>query len=75
MKEIKAIPSRVYWALSTLIEMIILFFMTIGGFGKPSDSLTREDIDNIRHKRKFDHNGNDYKYKGKRDSSRFYMGG
>lgn len=55
--------------------MIMLFVYSIFYMGKPSDTLTREDIDNIRHKRKANHNGNDWNYKGKRGDSRFYMGG
>ena len=55
--------------------MILLFFLSILYLNKPSDSLTRDDIDNIRHKRKPDQNGNDHRYKGKRSESRFYMGG
>ena len=41
MDEIKAIPKKAYYALAACIEMILLFFYTITGFGKPSDSLTR----------------------------------
>ena len=55
--------------------MIILFFVTIVGLGKPSNSLTRQDIDNIRNRKKLDQNGNDHNYRGKRNSERFYMGG
>ena len=34
--------------------------------GKPSDTLSREDIDNMRRGKKPSHNGNDYNYKGSR---------
>ena len=33
---------------------------------QPSDSLSREDIENMRRGRKGGHNGNDFNYKGKR---------
>lgn len=55
--------------------MILLFIYSIFFLNKPSDTLDREDIDNIRHKRRPGHNGNDYRYKGSRGSSRLYMGG
>ena len=41
MDDIKAVPKKVYYFFTTLIEMILLFFYTIGGFGKPSDTLSR----------------------------------
>lgn len=75
MNTLKAAPSRLYYFIAALIEMILLFFYSILYLNKPSDSLTREDIDDIRHKRKPSNSGNDWKYKGKRSSDRFYMGG
>ncbi len=33
---------------------------------QPSDSLSRDDIENMRRGRKGGHNGNDFNYKGKR---------
>lgn len=76
MDQIKAAPRRVYHFLTSVIEMILLFFYSIIYLTKPSDSLTRNDIDDIRHKRKpGSHNGNDMNYKGKRSDCRFYMGG
>jgi hypothetical protein len=33
---------------------------------KPSESLTREDIENMRRGRKSSNNGNDWRYSGKR---------
>lgn len=85
MDQVKAIPSRLYWFLSGIIEMILLFFLSIFKLNKPSDSLTNEDISNIRRGNKPDgHNGNDHRYGGKRGmflcdmllgSTRMYMGG
>jgi hypothetical protein len=66
MDTIKTAPRKVYYFIAALIEMILLFFYSILYMGKPSDTLTREDIDGIRHKRRPDPNGNDYSYRGKR---------
>ena len=75
MEEIKTAPKRLYFMVAAIIEMLLLFFYSIFYLNKPSGSLTNEDINDIRHKRKSNNNGNDWKYQGKRGSSRFYMGG
>jgi hypothetical protein len=46
--------------------MILIFLLSIFKMGKPSDTLSREDIDNMRRGKKPSHNGNDYNYKGSR---------
>lgn len=75
MDGIKTAPKRVYYFIAALIEMLLLFFYSILYLNKPSDMLTREDIDNIRHKKRPGDNGNDWRYKGKRCDTRVYMGG
>ncbi len=40
--------------------------MSLIGMSKPSESLTREDIENMRRGRKSSNNGNDWRYGGKR---------
>jgi hypothetical protein len=52
--------------ISGLIEAIIIFFMSFIHLSQPSDSLSRDDIENMRRGRKGGHNGNDFNYKGKR---------
>lgn len=52
MEEIKTAPKRLYFMISYIIEMILLFFYSIIYMNKPSGSLSNEDINNIRHKRK-----------------------
>lgn len=52
MEEIKTAPRRLYFMISYIIEMLLLFFYSIVYMNKPSGSLTKEDIDDIRHKRK-----------------------
>lgn len=42
---------------------------------KPSDALSLDDLDDIRHGRPPRNNGNDWKYKGKRSSNRLPLGG
>lgn len=75
MDSIKTAPRRLYYFVASLIEMILLFFLSIVYLNKPSDTLTQEDIDGIRHKRRPKDNGNDWRYKGKRSDNRVYMGG
>lgn len=75
MKELKEVPKKGYWFMLTLIDMILLFIYSIFNLTKPSDSLTRDDIDSIRRNRYQKYNGNDMHYKGKRGSQRVYMGG
>lgn len=64
-----------YYFFASLLEMLLLFFYSIIYMTKPSDTLSRGDLDDIRHRRKPDNNGNDWKYRGGRGESRFYMGG
>lgn len=52
MEEIKTAPRRLYFMISYIIEMLMLFFYSVIYMNKPSGSLTNEDIDNIRRKRK-----------------------
>lgn len=75
MDSLKSVPRRLYFFIGFVVEMLMLFVLSIIYMTKPSDSLTREDIDHIRHKRKPSQNGNNYNYKGKRSDNRFYMGG
>ncbi len=75
MDSLKSVPRRLYFFIGFVVEMVMLFVLSIIYMTKPSDSLTREDIDHIRHKRKPSQNGNNYNYKGKRSDNRFYMGG
>jgi hypothetical protein len=61
------VPSKVYWFFSALIELILIFFLSIFKLNKPSDSLSREDITDMRRgKPPTGHNGNDFRYKGSR---------
>jgi hypothetical protein len=47
--------------------MLLIFFLSIFKLSKPSDSLTRDDINNIRRGNNPDgHNGNDFRYRGSR---------
>ncbi len=48
MEELKAVPRKGYWFLLTLIDMILLFIYSIFNLTKPSDALTRDEIDSIR---------------------------
>lgn len=67
MERIRQVPSRLYWFLSGIIEMILIFFLSIVKLSKPSDSLNSDDIRNIRRgKNPYGHNGNDYTYRGSR---------
>ena len=66
METIKSAPTRLYWLISGILEAILIFFMSFVHLSQPSDSLSRDDIENIRRGRKGDNNGNDYKYRGKR---------
>lgn len=75
MEGLKSVPKKGYWLLLTLFDMLMLFIYSIFNLTKPSDSLTREDIDSIRRNRSQRYNGNDMHYKGKRGSQRVYMGG
>jgi hypothetical protein len=52
-----------------------LFIYSIFYLSKPSETLDSSDIDDIRHRRRPPHNGNDWRYKGKRSTSKLYMGG
>ena len=74
MERIRQVPSRLYWFLSGLIEMILIFFLSIVKLSKPSDTLNSDDIRNIRRGRNPDgHNGNDYTYRGSRSNSFIYL--
>lgn len=64
-------PSRVYWFLSGIIEMILLFFLSAFKLNKPSDTLSREDISAMRRGNNPRNNGNDYNYRGSRGRSHF----
>ena len=75
MEELKAVPRKIYWFVLGLIDMILIFFYSIFNLTKPSDTLTREDVDRLRRNRPPTDSGNDYRYKGKRSSQRVYMGG
>lgn len=77
MESIRQVPSKLYWFLSGIIEMILIFFLSIFKLSKPSDSLNSDDIRNIRRGRNpKGHNGNDYTYRGSRGTfcinTRFY---
>jgi hypothetical protein len=59
-----------YWFLSAIVEMILIFFLSIIKLNKPSDSLTREDINTMRRgNQPGGHNGNDWRYRGGRGNS------
>lgn len=77
MDQIRTAPKRAYHFVTSIIEMILLFFYSIFYLTKPSDSLNKDDIDDIRHQRKpgGSSNGNDFNYRGKRSDCKFYMGG
>ena len=75
MEGIKAVPSRIYYFVAAIIEMLILFVFSMVKLNKPSDTLNNNDINNLRRYRKPDGNGNDMNYKGSRSSQRVYMGG
>ena len=75
MEGLKSVPKKGYWLLLTLIDMIMLFIYSIFNLTKPSDSLSRDDIDSIRRNRSKRYNGNDMNYKGKRGSSYVPLGG
>jgi hypothetical protein len=76
MDQIRTAPRRAYHFITSIVEMILIFFYSIFYLTKPSDSLDRNDIDDLRRGRKpSGNNGNDMNYKGKRSDSRFYMGG
>lgn len=66
MRELKTAPRRLYYFIASLIDMILLFFYSFIYLTKPSETLNRHDLDDIRHRRKPDKNGNDWKYKGSR---------
>ncbi len=51
-----------------------MFFLSFVRLSQPSDSLTREDIDNMRRGRNPGHRGNDFRYKGKRGTILFNSG-
>ena len=75
MESIRQVPSRMYWFLSGILDLIILFFISIFKLKKPSDTLTREEISAMRRGNTQDSNGNDWRYRGSRGSTRMYMGG
>ena len=73
MERIRQVPSRLYWFLSGLIEMILIFFLSIIKLNKPSDTLNSDDVRNISRGRNPDgHNGNDYTYRGSRSNKNIY---
>ena len=55
--------------------MLLRFFLSIFKLKKPSDTLTREDVSHMRRGNTQDTNGNDWRYRGSRGSTRMYMGG
>ena len=76
MDQIRTAPRRAYHFITSIVEMILIFFYSIFYLSKPSDSLDRNDIDDLRRGRKpGKNNGNDRNYKGKRSDCKFYMGG
>jgi hypothetical protein len=60
--------------ISGILEAIVIFFLSFVRLSQPSDSLTRDDIENIRRGRQSENNGNDYRYKGKRGNYLFILG-
>ena len=75
MEGVKQIPKRIYFFFAMLIEILALFFFSIFKLSKPSDSLTSEDINDLRRNRKLQNNGNDLNYKGKRGGGYLPLGG
>jgi hypothetical protein len=75
MESIKEAPRRAYSFLSSVIEMIILFFLSIFYLSKPSDSLKKEDIDGIRHRRRPGNDGDTAKRRGQGGNHYIPMGG
>lgn len=59
MDSFKKVPSRIYWTISGIIELILIFFLSIFKLNKPSDTVNHEDINEIRR-------GNRPKNEGKR---------
>lgn len=49
--------------------MILLFLLSIIKLNKPSDSLSRDDINDMRRGNNPRNNGNDYRYQGSRGKS------
>lgn len=71
MQGIRQAPSKLYWFISGIIEMLLLFFLSIFKLNKPSDTLTRDDINHIRRGNTPRNNGNDYQYRGSRGNYYF----
>ena len=75
MESIKKVPSRIYWFISGIIELFLIFFLSIFKLNKPSDSVNRDDIDAIRRGSRPRDAGNDFRYRGTRGSTYVPMGG
>jgi len=62
-----------YWFLSAILELLLIFFYSIVKMSKPSDQLTRDDVNDMRRGSKpGGHNGNDWRYRGSRGKSTLY---
>lgn len=48
MESIRALPRKLYWLVSGLLELLLLYFLSIIKVSKPTGSLTRDDIRKIR---------------------------
>ena len=60
-------PNKLYWFLSGILELLLIFFYSIIKMQKPSDQLTKDDVNDMRRGNKpGGHNGNDWRYRGSR---------
>ena len=67
MESIRQVPTKLYWFLAAILELAMVFFVSIFKLKKPSDSLTREDISEMRRgNNPGGHSGNDWRYRGSR---------
>ena len=72
MESIKKVPTKLYWFLAAILELVMVFFVSIFKLKKPSDSLTREDITEMRRgNNPGGHSGNDWRYRGSRGKGGF----
>lgn len=75
MDSIKRVPSKIYWTISGIIELILIFFLSIFKLNKPSDTVSRDDLDEIRRGNRPGDAGNNFRYRGSRGSTYVPMGG
>lgn len=73
MQTVKKAAKRMCWYLSGIIDMIVLFLITLLGFKKPSHTLTRSDINQIRKNRKLYYNDTSYNQLYRGQEHRVYL--